>query len=183
MLRPHGFSDEVMSDEYVRVRVRKKIDFYFINLDLELKSTESVQPLMKELADKVFSTHPGGFEELGMMELNPYKMIEGKEIDLNKTFDDSEDEVGGADIFINEFCELIESLSDSSKEIWDKCHRKEFDLGFQCGNTQKTFRTEIQASTIKRCAELGASIIFTVYPHHNYDFLSRKEFKKKQLKK
>ena len=182
MLRPHGFALEENSD-YVKVRVRKKVDFYFINLDLELKSNESVQPLMKELEDKVSLTHPGGFDELGMMELKTYKTIEGKDIDLYTTFDDSEDEIGGADIFINEFCELLENLSAHSRMIWEKCELKEFDLGYQGGNTQKTFRTRIQSSTIKRCAKLGASILFTVYPHHNYDFISKKELKKKKLKK
>ncbi len=179
MLRLHGFAVEEDSD-YVKVRVRKKVDFYFINLDLELESTESVQSLITELENEVFLGYCGDFDELGMMELRAYKTIEGKDVDLYTTFDDSEDEVGGADIFINEFCKLIENLSISSKRVWDKCHRKEFDLGFQCGNTPKTFKTIIQSSTIKRCAELGASIMFTVYPHHNYDFVSKKDLKKKK---
>ena len=64
MLRPQGNSFHFGNGEYVKVRVRRKIDFYFINLDLEIKSEESVKPLLDELKDKVFVTHPGGFEEL-----------------------------------------------------------------------------------------------------------------------
>ena len=182
MLRQHehGMKDD---NNYVKVRLRKLIDFYFINLDLELESKESVQPLIKELENVVFSGYCGGFDELGCLSLNPYKVIDAVEIDIYKTFDDKEDEVGGADVFINEFCTLIENLSVESKEIWNRCNRKEFDLGFQCGNTPKTFRTKIQAETINRCAELGASIMITAYPHFNYDFVHRKELKKKKKRK
>ncbi len=184
MLRPHGFPEEVKKDGYVKVRVKEKIDFYFINLDLELASIESVRPLLEELEleNKVLTTHPGGFEKLGMMELYGYKTVEGKEVDLYKTFDDAEDEVGWADVFINEFCEIVENLSSPSKEIWNKCHLKELDLGYQTGNTQKTFKTRIQPNTIKRCAELGASIMFTVYPHHNYDFITKEELEENKKK-
>ena len=182
MLRNHGFANED-DKNFVKIRIRKKIDFYFINLDLELESTESVQPLITELENEVFSGYCGGFDNLGCLEIKPYKIVDGVEVDVYKTFDDAEEDVGGADLFINEFCTIIENLSVESKKIWDQCNRKEFDLGFQGGNTLKTFRTRIQAETIKRCAKLGSSIMFTVYPHMNYDVIQKKDLKKKKLNK
>jgi hypothetical protein len=179
MLRPHQTADEIEGSDYIKVRTRKKIDFHFVNIDLELESDESLETLIEELGDGVFTLDRLDERSIGL-ELS----IETRNgMDFYKSYDDTEDLVGGVDIHIEEFCKLIENLSSKSKEIWDKCHRKEFDIGFESGNTPKSFRTVIQSETVKRCAEIGASITITVYPHFNFDFIEKKDLKKKKLKK
>ena len=179
MLTGHGWTNEDSSD-YVKVRVRGKVDFHFINVDLELESSESVQPLVAELGENILALYCSEIDEMANLELNLYEI---KGDDCYKSYDDEKDSVGGVNIHINEFCNLIENLSKKSRKIWDKCHKKEFDIGFQCGNTQKSFNTIIQSETIKRCAEIGATIEITVYPHFNYEMRPKKELKKKKLKK
>lgn len=176
MLTGHGWADED-SDEYVKVRVRRKEDFHFINVDLELESNESVQPLVEELSENTYSLYCSDIDEMANLELN-INEING--IDFYELYNDEKDLVGGVDLHIVEFCKLIENLSDESRKIWDKCHRKEFDVGFQSGNTKKSFNTLIQAETIKRCAELGATIGIKVYPQINYEMRHKKDLKKKK---
>ena len=169
MLRGFGHGNENDAN-YIKVRVRKKEDFHLANVDLELASDESIQPLITELGDKIFAFYPGG--EIGdgksaNLEIRYYPSFEK---DIYQSYDDKEDLVGGTDVLISAFCDLIENLSATSRQIWDKCHRKEFDIGFESGNTIKSFHTQVRAETIKRCAELGASVLITVYPHLNYEY-------------
>ncbi len=179
MLRPLGRPDEIIGSTYVRIRVRKKVDVHLINVDLELESTESVKPLIDELGESVFSLYRSDSGEIGNLELH----IETRNgVDFYKSYDDVEDWVGGTDAHIDEFCKLVENLSTKSRNIWDKCHKKEFDIGFQCGNTIKTFRTSIKAETILKCAGIGASIMVTTYPHQNFEY-HEKEYLDQQKKR
>ena len=178
MLRPLELPDEIEGGNYVRIRVRKKIDFHLANIDLELESNESVEPLVKELNKEVMTLNRFDEKSIGL-ELN---INTRNGLDFYKSYDDNEDWVGGVDVHLEEFCNLIENLSPTSRRIWNECFVKEFDLGFQSGNTRKTFKTRIQEKTVKRCAELGASIMITVYPHVGFDFVEKKELKKKKRK-
>jgi hypothetical protein len=163
----HGSEDD---ENYIKIRVRQKEDFHLANVDLELASSESIQPLIIELGDNAYALYPGGEVGDGKsagLEIGDYPPGEDW---IYKSYDDKENLIGGVDVLISAFCDLIENLSADSRQIWDKCHRKEFDIGFESGNTIKSFHTQIRAETIKRCAELGASIMITVYPHLNYEY-------------
>ena len=163
----HGYEGD---ENYVRFRVRRKEDFHLANVDLELASPKSRQPLIVELGDNICPLYPGGEVGDGKsagLEIGDYPPGEDW---IYRSYDDEKDLVGGADVLISAFCDLIKNLSPKSRQIWDKCHRKEFDIGFESGNTAKSFRTRIRAETIKRCAKLGASVMITVYPHLNYEY-------------
>lgn len=166
MLTGHGWANEE-SDEYIKVRVRRKEDFHFINVDLELESSEDLKPLIKELEkdDQAMSMNLHLFEQGA-----PFTSVtfEIGNYDISQSFDDEKDLIGGLDIHIAEFCRIIENLSNESRKIWDTCHRKEFDVGFQSGNTKKSFHTLVQAKTIKRCAKIRATIGITVYLQINH---------------
>ena len=153
-------------DNYIKIRTQSKKDFHFINVDLELESSESVQSIVAELSETTFSLYCSDIDEMANLELNIDK---ADDFDFYETYDDEKDLVGGIDAHITEFCNLIENLSLQSKRIWNGCHRKEFDIGFRAGNTAKSFHTKIKAETIKRCVEIGATIGITVYPHLNYE--------------
>jgi hypothetical protein len=179
MLTGHGFANE-NSEDYIKVRVRRKEDFHFINVDLELESSESVQFLVNELSENTYALYCSDIDEMANLELSVEKR---NGVYFYDSYGDEKDLIGGVDIHISEFCNLLENLSEESRRIWDKCHRKEFDIGFQSGNTSKSFNTQIRAETIKRCAELGATIEITVYPHFNYEMRPKKDLKKKKLNK
>ena len=162
----HGSADE----NYVKVRVRRKEDSHLANVDLELASSESIQPLILELGDKICALYPGGEVGDGKsagLEIGDYPLGEDW---IYQSYDDKKDLIGGTDVLISAFCDLIENLSAESRRLLDKCHTKEFDIGFESGNTMKSFHTQIRAETLKRISELGATILITVYPHLNFDY-------------
>ncbi|MGI8668415.1 MAG: hypothetical protein ACR2J3_01055 [Aridibacter sp.] len=183
MRNNHGWANED-SDGYEKVRVRRKEDFHFINVDLELKSSDDIKPLIKELEkdDQALSMNLHLYEK--DEPVFPYYSVtfEIGSYDVSKSFDDENELIGGVDVHLVEFCRIVENLSKKTRKIWDKCESKDFDVGFQSGNTSKSFRTLIQAETIKRCAELGASISLTVYPQINYEMRKKKDLKKKKKK-
>lgn len=162
------------SEEFIKVRVRRKTNFRFFDVSLELESTESLQPLVKELDDNSFSSYCDDPDKQAILNLN---ISERNGVDFHQSYDDEKDLVGAVDVHINEFCNLIENLSAESRPIWNGCFLKEFDIGFQAGNSPHIYKTRLEAATIKRCAELGATILITVYPHLNYEF-RRKDLEK-----
>jgi hypothetical protein len=49
-------------------------------------------------------------------------------------------------------------------EIWDGCVSRVFDIRYESGSLPQNFRSEIRAFNIQRVAEIGASVVITVYP-------------------
>jgi hypothetical protein len=163
----HGNEDD---ENYVKFRLRIKVDSHLANVDLELESSDSIQPLISELGDNILPFYPGGEVGNGKssgLEIGDYPLGEKW---IYQSYDDKENLVGGADVLISAFCDLIENLRAESRHIWDKCYRKEFDIGFESGDALKSFHTQIRAETLKRVSDLGASILITVYPHLNYEY-------------
>lgn len=148
-----------------KIRNRRKEDFHFINIDLELKSLEDLQPLVDELDESVFVLYSDKAPNL-----NEYwASIEIKDYDIYQSYDDKPQDIGGVDVLLSAFCDLLENMSPQSRSLWEKCREREFDVGFGSGNTEKSFHTQIRAETLKRVSELGASVLITVYPHLNYE--------------
>ena len=120
----------------------------FLNVDLEIESSEDLQPLIDDLGENVSVLHHGdngsGFNFVSF-EVKP----------------SGERDVDG---IISSFCLYIENLSPEAKLIWDKCYSKKFDAGFQSGDFPRSYQTEIRADTINRISGIGASIVITVYP-------------------
>ena len=62
------------------------------------------------------------------------------------------------------FCSLVEGLEGRARELWVEAFSREFDIGFESGNLGECAYTKIQSGIVKRVAEAGASISFTIYP-------------------
>jgi hypothetical protein len=120
----------------------------FLNVDLDLESKRSLQPLIEELGDKVHVVHLGPSEE--KTNLAALEVYEGDDDD--------------PDSIINAFCKLIEKLSPKSKAAWESCSMRRFDLGFESGVTGYPLCVDLDPKTLERVASLSASIGVTIYP-------------------
>jgi len=60
---------------------------------------------------------------------------------------------------------VIEQLDDVSRNLWDRCTTREFNLGFECGET-RAHNTRITQRNIRRIADAGCTISVTLYPMH-----------------
>ena len=137
-----------------KVKNRRKEDFHFVNIDLELKSSDDLQPLVDELDESVFVLYsdkpPNSNEYRTSLEVNDF--------DIYQSYDDKTQNIGGVDAILSAFCDLLENLTRQSQSLWQNCKNREFDIGFQSGNTEKSFHTQIRAETLRRISELGASV-------------------------
>ncbi len=141
-----------------KIRNRRKEDFHFINIDLELTSSDDLQPLADELGESVFVLHCDKMPNLNEF----WASLEIGDYDIYQSYDDKNKDIGGVDVLLSAFCDLLENLSPQSQSLWKKCKKREFDVGFGCGNTEKSFHTQIRAETLKRVSALGASVLITV---------------------
>ena len=68
------------------------------------------------------------------------------------------------DIQIAKFCDLFVGCNDQAKAVWNSAYRKTFNLAYRIEESTECFRSELQPATLARIAELGASVMLTIYP-------------------
>lgn len=118
----------------------------FINGDLEIRLNERPGKLFEELKPKVFTLHEG--EQNGTY----YFACEAVS--------------GGPNSFlevIDKTCELIESLSQEARVVWNRCYSKVLDLGFDSGSDGPPLAAEIDLVRLNRIANLGIGLRISVY--------------------
>jgi hypothetical protein len=65
---------------------------------------------------------------------------------------------------IAEMLVVIESLQASLRLAWNKCSRREFNIGYDCGRDPWAFNQGLSAELLGRMAAAGASLRVTLYP-------------------
>lgn len=151
-----------LSEGLVKKRNRKKQDVHFANVDLEIWSKTDLQDLIDDLGENVLILFHDKFKngnilaslEISYNEIDYFENIEPEKI-------------------LGAFCSLIENLPKKSRKIWDKSYEKIFVIGFESGNTEKSFQTDLSLETLKRIYEIGASVRITIYPVLNYTIESK----------
>ncbi len=123
----------------------------FLNVDLEMESSEDLQLIIDNLGENVSILHHG--ENGSGFNFVSFEVKPSGERDIDGT--------------ISSFCLFIENLSHEANTIWNRCHSKKFDAGFESGDFPRSYKTEIRADTIERIAKIGASIAITIYPKSN----------------
>jgi hypothetical protein len=122
------------------------MEAHYLNTDLEIESQDDLSRIVDEFGENVLVLHHGvirGYHHASFA-------IAGSR--------------DGVDEAINYFCSLVESLPTEAREMWDGCCSRILDIGYESGATPTDCRSEIRASTIRRVAEIGASIVITIYP-------------------
>src|SRR4030095_8772882 len=96
------------------------MEIQYLNTDLEIESKNDVSKIVEHFGEDVLVHHHG--------EISGYQhasfSISGGSTDPNGT--------------INYFCDLIESLPNEIREIWDGCCFRVFDVGTNLGRRLKT---------------------------------------------
>jgi len=124
------------------------MEVHYLNTDLEIESKDDISRIVEEFGEDVVVLHQG--------EIREYQ---------NASFEIA-GSTSGADEVINYFCLLVDSLPNDVRKIWDGCCSRILDIGYESGTTSPNYRSEIRAATIRRVAEIGASIVITIYPPH-----------------
>ncbi len=69
---------------------------------------------------------------------------------------------GDAAVDIAALLRAIAALSPDARRQWKACDRREFDLGFDAGETW-TYKHEVPVAQVKRIAAAGCSFVVTIY--------------------
>ena len=59
----------------------------------------------------------------------------------------------------------IESLTGSAAKTWTACAKREFNVGYDCGDEPWAFNQGISNETLRRMGQCGATFRLTLYPH------------------
>ena len=116
----------------------------FLNVDLDLKSTADLAPLVRAFGRQVVTLHVGrvGRKHWVTLQLLPQPKTPNEGI------------VG--------FGKLVTALPRRAREIWNGA-TKEFDLGFQCGLERTSAYWVLDPKVVEAAAKVGAQIRFTMY--------------------
>jgi hypothetical protein len=120
----------------------------FLNVDLDLESKKSLDPLIEELGEKIHVVFNGPSEERS--HLAALEIYEGDDDD--------------PDSIINAFCKLLEKMSPKAKAAWENCSMRRFDIGFESGVSGHPLCIDLDPETLERVARLSGSIGVTIYP-------------------
>ena len=60
--------------------------------------------------------------------------------------------------------DAIEKLEPNAREAWNACEKREFNLGYDCGDEPWAFTQGLSVRSISRIAALGMSLRITIYP-------------------
>jgi hypothetical protein len=117
----------------------------FLNVDLDMRSTTPIEPVIAALGDDVIVLHSGR-----------EKRAYCAHLELSRVRKD-------ADATIRVFCTLIRALPPDARRSWDKCRARDFNIGIQAECEPRATEIVLKAGTVQAVAELGARIVFTVY--------------------
>jgi hypothetical protein len=63
--------------------------------------------------------------------------------------------------------DVIEALSGPARELWARCSKREFNVGYDCGDEPWSFNQGISNQVLRRMADCGASFRITLYPQRS----------------
>ena len=118
----------------------------YLNTDLLIKSEEDLTPLINDLGEEVFVLHNEKIED----HFYAYLEISDNNSEPNED--------------IEKFCDLIESLKQKHREIWNNAIYRIFDIGYESGDSSENYSTDLRSETVSRIGNCEASIRVTIYP-------------------
>jgi hypothetical protein len=77
---------------------------------------------------------------------------------------ETDDQYDESEQSISQMLAGIESLSPADSLSWRCCTRREFNLGYDCGNEPWAFNQALSSELIGRLANVSASLRITLYP-------------------
>ena len=120
---------------------------HYLNTDLDLVCDVDPAVLVSELKSFGLYVHVSAGED-GLF----YAMCE----DTN----DTEPEPN-----IKRILDAIETLSTEARRVWNQCSKREFNVGYDCGDEPWAFNQGLSNEILKRIAASGSSFRMTIYPY------------------
>lgn len=121
---------------------------HYLNTDLDFTCADDLTGLSN------------AFEARGTFPLHVTKVDDGQwraTFETNAQHDEPESNI--AEMLAN-----VESLVEPLRSVWDRCTRKEFNIGYDCGAEPWEFNQGLSTVLLGRIAAARASLRITLYP-------------------
>ena len=118
----------------------------FMNVDVDVYSKTSLQPLVAAFGKKVIVHHVGR---------------EGR--DQSAHFSLASTHRDDADTLAYRLAGLVTRLPRAARQLWDRARRRDFNLGIQAGMTPYSHEIALTRRTLARVAAVGGRIVITTY--------------------
>lgn len=117
----------------------------FLNVDLEIASRSSLEPLDAELGPRLFALYRGH---------------EGK---LDRAHYETRHQYDDAETCLRAMLRVLHRMSPKARRCWRGATVRDFSVGVQSGAKPFSFEAPISAATLADVAKLGGRIVLTVY--------------------
>jgi hypothetical protein len=121
----------------------------YLNTDLDLTSSEDLTALAAV------------FESRGVF---PLHVTRGEDDQWHATFE-MMDRQTEPELNIAALIEVAELLQEPHRSMWQRCTKREFNIGYDCGAEPWSFNQGLSSELLGRMAGLGASLRVTIYPY------------------
>ncbi len=119
----------------------------YLNVDLEVEGPRQLSHILQEFSGS-------GIDCLGCFETERRGHFANFEVTALPSDPNS---------IVSEFCDAIEGFREDAEATWAGAHRRTFDVGFDSDGSAGCSRFELTADTVRRAAELEASLGITIY--------------------
>ncbi len=118
----------------------------FLNTDFELLSKKDLIPVVNLFGEDAVVLFNGSWGKY-----------------FKASFESPYDSSGDPNDVIAYFYKLITSLNEEEKELYDSCFSKLFAVGFESGEKQAVYYSELRENTINMLSKLKARLGTTLY--------------------
>lgn len=146
--------------------IEKPPRIQYLNTDLDLVAARDLMPLT------------GALQSLGVRPLNVQQGTDGQWYSLLEITTDLEKYEPEETIRV--MLDAIEGLEVESKQLWAECSKREFNIGYDCGDEPWAFNNGLARATLERMASVGASLRITLYPYRRPKSPKRAATKRKK---
>jgi hypothetical protein len=120
----------------------------YLNTDLDLTSSEDLSTLAEV------------FRSVGVFPLHVTHGEDGLWYATFEVYDQNTEPESN----IAEMVGVVEALAEPHRLVWNGCSRREFNIGYDCGDEPWAFNQGLSSDLLRRIAAIGASLRWTLYP-------------------
>jgi hypothetical protein len=121
---------------------------HFLNADLDVMSADDLSALAAV------------FEAKGMYALHVTRGEDGQwwaTFEANESYEEPEQTIAV-------ILDAVESFDPALLTVWQRCTRREIDIGYDCGDEPWAFNQALSSQLLGRMASAGLLLRITIYP-------------------
>ena len=116
----------------------------FLNIDLDIESDSDITPIVKFWEERI--------------SVNRLECLDGIWYGSFETWEEEENTI------IATYHDLVSNLSPDLRRVWDQARKRDFDFGYEGGDTPRSFHSRLTLESISKLTEIKGSVTITIYP-------------------